>query len=97
MRIAERLARPEPCFSFEFFPPRTDEGVASLMRTIAELADLQPGFVSVTYGALGSARLRTLEVATHIKAHRSAAGAKGGTTPRRSAARAAAAPPKSTP
>jgi methylenetetrahydrofolate reductase (NADPH) len=68
MRIAERLARSEPCFSFEFFPPKTDEGVASLMRTIAELKDLQPGFVSVTYGALGSSRLRTLEVATHIKA-----------------------------
>jgi methylenetetrahydrofolate reductase (NADPH) len=68
MRIAERLARTEPCFSFEFFPPKTDEGVASLMRTIGELKDLQPGFVSVTYGALGSSRLRTLEVATHIKA-----------------------------
>jgi methylenetetrahydrofolate reductase (NADPH) len=68
MRIAERLAQPEPCFSFEFFPPKTDEGVASLMTTIGELADLQPGFVSVTYGALGSSRQRTLEVATHIKA-----------------------------
>jgi methylenetetrahydrofolate reductase (NADPH) len=68
MRIAERLARPEPCFSFEFFPPKTDDGVVSLMRTIADLKDLQPGFVSVTYGALGSSRLRTLEVATHIKA-----------------------------
>jgi methylenetetrahydrofolate reductase (NADPH) len=67
MRIAERLAQPEPCFSFEFFPPKTDEGVASLMQTIGELADLQPGFVSVTYGALGSSRQRTLEVATHIK------------------------------
>jgi methylenetetrahydrofolate reductase (NADPH) len=67
MRIAERLARPEPCFSFEFFPPKTDEGVTSLMRTIGALADLQPGFVSVTYGALGSSRLRTLEVATQIK------------------------------
>src|SRR5689334_14320687 len=49
MRIVERLGGPEPCFSFEFFPPKTEEGVASLFRTVVELRPLSPGFVSVTY------------------------------------------------
>lgn len=49
MRIADRLSEAEPCFSFEFFPPNTPEGVDSLFRTIMELRPLQPGYVSVTY------------------------------------------------
>ncbi|AKF81244.1 methylenetetrahydrofolate reductase [Myxococcus fulvus] len=56
-----------PCFSFEFFPPKTDEGVANLLRTLEDLAPLEPGFVSVTYGAGGSTRDRTLELVTRIK------------------------------
>jgi len=48
MRIADRLREPEPCFSFEFFPPHTDKGVESLFRTVVELAPLRPGFVSCT-------------------------------------------------
>ena len=49
MRIADRLKDPEPCFSFEFFPPNTMEGVDSLFRTIMELRPLDPSYVSVTY------------------------------------------------
>ena len=49
MRIADRLRSAEPCFSFEFFPPHTEEGVDSLFRTITELGPLQPAYVSVTY------------------------------------------------
>jgi methylenetetrahydrofolate reductase (NADPH) len=45
-----------PTVSFEFFPPRSDEAVATLRATIAELAPLEPSFVSVTYGAGGSTR-----------------------------------------
>jgi methylenetetrahydrofolate reductase (NADPH) len=48
MRIAELYAQNRPVFSFEFFPPRTPKGGESLLRTIKELARLQPGFVSVT-------------------------------------------------
>ncbi|RYZ36417.1 MAG: methylenetetrahydrofolate reductase [NAD(P)H] [Myxococcaceae bacterium] len=59
----------QPCFSFEFFPPKTDAGVASLLRTVEELAPLNPGFVSVTYGAGGSTRDRTVDLVTHIKQH----------------------------
>jgi methylenetetrahydrofolate reductase (NADPH) len=49
MRIVDRLTAPEPCFSFEFFPPHTLEGVQALFRTVLELRPLQPGYVSVTY------------------------------------------------
>ncbi len=48
------LARPE--VSFEFFPPKTEKGFASLFRTVEELKPLGPDFVSVTWGAGGSTR-----------------------------------------
>ncbi len=67
MRIAERLRTGPPCFSFEFFPPKSEDGVAQLYGTLKELADLQPGFVSVTYGAGGSTRQRTIELTSAIK------------------------------
>jgi methylenetetrahydrofolate reductase (NADPH) len=59
----------EPVFSFEFFPPKTDEGRNALLQTIAELRALGPGFVSVTYGAGGSTRDTTIELVTYIKNH----------------------------
>lgn len=68
MKIRYRLNPSQPCFSFEFFPPKTDEGVAGLLRTLDELAPLEPGFVSVTYGAGGSTRDRTLDLVERIKA-----------------------------
>jgi methylenetetrahydrofolate reductase (NADPH) len=67
MKIDDILERRTPCFSFEFFPPKTDEGVEKLMETIRALRVLDPAFVSVTYGAGGSSRARTLEVVTRIK------------------------------
>ncbi|RKG92628.1 methylenetetrahydrofolate reductase [NAD(P)H] [Corallococcus terminator] len=69
MKIRNCLNPSQPCFSFEFFPPKTDAGVASLLRTVEELAPLNPGFVSVTYGAGGSTRDRTVDLVTHIKKH----------------------------
>jgi methylenetetrahydrofolate reductase (NADPH) len=70
MRIDERLANGgEPTFSFEFFPPRTDEGERNLGRALAELARLDPTFVSVTYGAGGSTtqKRKTVEIVSSIK------------------------------
>ncbi len=67
MQISSVFERQQPAFSFEFFPPKTDEGVASLFKTIERLQPLQPAFVSVTYGAGGSTRDRTLELVTRIK------------------------------
>lgn len=57
-----------PVFSFEFFPPKTDEGAKTLMTTVADLQDAwKPDFVSVTYGAGGSTRDRTIEVLSAIQ------------------------------
>ena len=53
--------------SFEFFPPKTDAGYRSLYQTIAELKRLDPGFVSVTWGAGGSTRRKTVELVTQIQ------------------------------
>jgi methylenetetrahydrofolate reductase (NADPH) len=64
--IRARLAEPAPTFSFEFFPPKTDAGEQSLWQAIRELEPLQPGFVSVTYGAGGSTRDRTVRVTRRI-------------------------------
>jgi methylenetetrahydrofolate reductase (NADPH) len=67
MRVVDRLRQGPPCFSFEFFPPKSPEGVAQLFTTLRELADLAPGFVSVTYGAGGSTRQLTVELTSAIK------------------------------
>lgn len=55
-------------FSFEFFPPQTPEGVEKLAATRKQLAALNPDYFSVTFGAGGSTRERTLEVVQQIKA-----------------------------
>lgn len=67
MHITEILGGPEPCFSFEFFPPKTEEGAVALFETVEDLYGLNPGYVSVTYGAAGSTREGTVEVTTRIK------------------------------
>jgi methylenetetrahydrofolate reductase (NADPH) len=59
--------RGEPVFSFEFFPPRTDQGVASLFQAVEALRPLAPAYVCVTYGAGGSTRTRTLELVKRLK------------------------------
>jgi methylenetetrahydrofolate reductase (NADPH) len=70
MRIDHAFAADGPCFSFEFFPPKTDEGERNLGRALAELARLTPTFVSVTYGAGGSAqqKRKTVDIVRHVKA-----------------------------
>jgi methylenetetrahydrofolate reductase (NADPH) len=67
MRIDELLARGEPVFSFEFFPPKTEQGERNLYAALAELRTLEPSFVSVTYGAGGSTRAKTIEIVKRIK------------------------------
>ncbi|MHB1426430.1 MAG: methylenetetrahydrofolate reductase [NAD(P)H] [Gemmataceae bacterium] len=56
-----------PHISFEVFPPKTDAAMESLRRVVPELIDLGPSYMTVTYGALGSTRERTLEIAALIK------------------------------
>jgi len=64
--IRELLARGARSYSFEFFPPKTDEGEQQLWQAIRELERLHPTFVSVTYGAGGTTRDRTVRVTGRI-------------------------------
>ena len=68
MRIDEIITeRGEPVFSFEFFPPKTDEGEQNLRATLEDLRAFEPDFVSVTYGAGGSTRGKTVGLTHWIK------------------------------
>ncbi len=68
MRIRDLLSNQQtPVFSFEFFPPKTAAGEEALFATIEQLRPLRPSFVSVTYGAGGSTREKTVELVTRIK------------------------------
>jgi len=64
--LREALAHGEPTFSFEFFPPKTDKGERALWDAIRRIEPLRPTFVSVTYGAGGSSRDRTVDVTKRI-------------------------------
>lgn len=68
MFIKDLLRQETPSFSFEFFPPKTDEAFDALVDTIRRLQKLHPTFVSVTYGAGGSTRRRTVDVVVKTKA-----------------------------
>jgi methylenetetrahydrofolate reductase (NADPH) len=68
MRIDQIIEQAEePVFSFEFFPPKSDAGERVLGLALESLRQLEPAFVSVTYGAGGSSRTRTLELTKWIK------------------------------
>jgi methylenetetrahydrofolate reductase (NADPH) len=67
MKISDLLKRNVPCFSFEFFPPKDEAGFEELFRTVALLKKLDPTFVSVTYGAGGSTRRKTVDLVRRIK------------------------------
>jgi len=68
MKISELFADPRRrLFSFELFPPKTDAGRVTLERTIRDMAELQPAYVSVTYGAGGSTRAKTVELVEWIQ------------------------------
>src|SRR5579872_3382180 len=67
MRIDQILGLGKPGVSFEFFPPKTEAGFQQLFKTIDELHPLHPTYVSVTYGAGGSTRQRTVELVERIQ------------------------------
>src|ERR687898_834325 len=69
MRIDERLTDGGPSFSFEFFPPKTEDGERNLATALDELSGMDPTFVSVTYGAGGSLeqRAKTIDIVAGIK------------------------------
>jgi methylenetetrahydrofolate reductase (NADPH) len=64
--IRDLLSTDGPVFSFEFFPPKSDEGERTLWQALRELESLRPSFVSITYGAGGSTRDRTVDMTERI-------------------------------
>lgn len=67
MNIATRLRQNKPLLSFEVFPPKTNAGQDALFYELSVMAEYQPDYISVTYGAGGSTRDKTLEIAVKIK------------------------------
>jgi methylenetetrahydrofolate reductase (NADPH) len=68
MKIGDLLKTGKKSFSFEFFPPKTDEDAARLMKAAEALRALDPAYISVTWGAGGSTRRKTLDLVAGIKA-----------------------------
>jgi methylenetetrahydrofolate reductase (NADPH) len=66
VKLRDLYARPGLTFSIEFFPPKTPEGDAALFREVEILKTLNPAFCSVTYGAGGSTRDKTVEIVTRL-------------------------------
>lgn len=67
MSIKELIKSKKHTFSFEVFPPKTDKSLQGIYETIGELKTLEPDFISVTYGAMGSSKDKTVEIASKIK------------------------------
>ncbi|MCH6578969.1 MAG: methylenetetrahydrofolate reductase [NAD(P)H] [Nitrospinae bacterium] len=67
MKIKAILEKVRPSFSFEFFPPKDTEGFDKLFTTITQLKPCQPTYVSVTFGAGGSTRTKTIDLVGRIK------------------------------
>lgn len=67
MKIRDIIQSPLPCYSFEFFPPKDNDGFDQLFETIEHLKICKPSFVSVTYGAGGSTRSKTVDLVGRIK------------------------------
>lgn len=67
MKVSEFYKKQKHTFSFEFFPPKTQEAEEKLFETALQLKELKPSFVSVTYGAGGTTRANTLRIVSRIK------------------------------
>lgn len=67
MKIIDRLNEDKIHISFEVFPPKTDEGYDNVVSAVDKIAELDPAFISVTYGAGGGTSKNTAKIAAHIK------------------------------
>jgi len=67
MKITDILKGSRPVFSFEFFPPKTDEEMSQLFATLKEVKELEPGYISVTYAPGGATRDKTIDIVRRAK------------------------------
>jgi len=68
-KIVDIFTHQKLTFSFELFPPKTEEGYAKLLGNMRQLCNLKPDFISCTYGAGGGSREKTLDIVEHIQNH----------------------------
>lgn len=73
-KVSDIFAEKKQTFSFELFPPKTEIGYKKLLETIKDLAELDPDFISVTYGAGGGSREKTIDIVDHIQKKHKIAG-----------------------
>ncbi len=66
-KISDKFSKDKTVFSVEFFPPKTEEGARLILKTAEALSEARPDYVSITYGAGGSTRGRTLEYGLKLK------------------------------
>ncbi len=66
-KIADIFKTKQRSYSFELFPPKTDQGYQNILVTIDELCKLKPDFISCTYGAGGGSRDKTFDIVEHIQ------------------------------
>jgi len=67
LKISEKFKHKKPLVSFEIFPPKEGYSIDTIYKTIDDLNDLNPDFMSVTYGAGGTTKDRTVEISAYIK------------------------------
>jgi methylenetetrahydrofolate reductase (NADPH) len=67
MKIIDLFSKPKPVLSFELFPPKRDGNLENLFQTVLELKELNPDYMSITYGAGGSSRDMTYDIAVRLK------------------------------
>ncbi len=69
MKFSQIYRSRRPVISFELFPPKTEKGMQSLESRLPRMIELEPDFMTVTYGAMGTTRDKTLQIASRIKNH----------------------------
>ena len=69
MKLSQIYRSRRPVISFELFPPKTEQGMQSLESRLPRMIELEPDFMTVTYGAMGSTQEKTLQIASRIKNH----------------------------
>lgn len=73
-KITDIFQKKPRTYSFELFPPKTEQGYSNLIKTIDDLAELKPDFISCTYGAGGGSRDKTLDIVDYIQNKKKIAG-----------------------
>ena len=67
MKITDKFKQKNPLISFEIFPPKADYPIDTIFNAIDELYNMEPDFISVTYGAGGSTKDKTVEISSYIQ------------------------------